>query len=468
MSYAAQVTKIEETVARQRAYFQTGATRPVAVRMAALCRLKEEMKAREKILLDALKADLHKSHFEGYMCELGLSMDELGYLIKKTPQWARPRRRPTPLAQFAAKSYELPEPYGVVLVMSPWNYPYLLSLDPLFGAVAAGNCVVLKPSAYAPNTSHAMAELIAAVFDPDWVTVIEGGREQNSALLEQRFDYIFFTGSVDVGKMVMEKASRNLTPVTLELGGKSPVIVDKTANIPLTAKRLAFGKILNAGQTCVAPDYCLVERSVRDQLVAELKKQFTRMMGQRPMENENFVRIINRKHYNRLQGLLEGEDILFGGGHRDDPGSDSGWIAPTLVADTLDATSKPMGEEIFGPILPIIPYDRLDEAIRFINRREKPLALYLFTRCKKVEERVMNHCSFGGGCVNDTIIHLATHHMGFGGVGYSGMGSYHGKKSFDTFSHIRSIVNKANWIDLPMRYHPYKKVNEKLIRMFLK
>lgn len=468
MSTATHVKKIEETVARQRAFFQTGATRPVAVRVAALQRLKKEIKAREQILLDALQADLHKSHFEGYMCELGLNLDELGYLTKNIAKWAKPRRKPTPLAQFKSTSYELAEPYGVVLVMSPWNYPYLLSLDPLFGAVAAGNCVVLKPSAYAPNTSRAMAELIAAVFNPDWVTVIEGGREQNAALLEQRFDYIFFTGSVDVGKMVMEKASKNLTPVTLELGGKSPVIVDKTANIPLTARRLAFGKILNAGQTCVAPDYCLVDRQVRDQLVEELKLQFQKMLGEDPLANDNFVRIINRKHYNRLQGLLEGETILYGGGHRDDPDSDSGWISPTLVADTLDAHSKPMGEEIFGPILPIIPYDGLDQAIHFVNRGEKPLALYLFTRSQKTKDRVLNHCSFGGGCINDTIIHLATHHMGFGGVGYSGMGSYHGQKSFETFSHYRAIVDKATWLDLPMRYHPYTKAHDKMIRMFLK
>lgn len=467
MNTTAHVDTIERTVARQRAYFRTGATRPVSVRVKALERLREEMIARETILLDALQADLHKSHFEGYMCEVGLSLDEVGYLIKKTPRWAKPQWKPTPLPQFAAKSYELPEPYGVTLIMSPWNYPCLLSLDPLFGAVAAGNCVVLKPSAYAPNVSHALADLIAAVFPPEWVAVIEGGREQNSALLEQRFDYIFFTGSVDVGKLVMEKASKHLTPVTLELGGKSPVIVDKTANIPLTAKRLAFGKLLNAGQTCVAPDYCLVDRTVKDELVAQLKKQFVRMLGKEPMENPEFVRIINRKHFNRLQGLLEGEHILFGGGHRNDPDGESGWIAPTLVADTLEANSKPMGEEIFGPILPIIPYESLDQAIDFINDREKPLALYLFTKSRRTVDRVMNSCSFGGGCVNDTIIHLATHHMGFGGVGASGMGSYHGKKSFDTFTHYRAIVDKATWMDLPMRYMPYKKVNEKLLRMFL-
>lgn len=468
MSNAAHIAKIEETVARQRAFFQTGATRPVAVRIAALKRLKKEIQSRETILLEALRADLHKSPFEGYMAELGMCLDELGYLAKHVAEWSQPQRRPTPLAQFKAKSYELAEPYGVVLVMSPWNYPYLLSLDPLFGAVAAGNCVILKPSAYAPNTSHAMAELIAAVFNPDWVTVIEGGREQNAALLEQRFDSIFFTGSVDVGKLVMEKASRHLTPVTLELGGKSPVIVDETANIPLTARRIAFGKLLNAGQTCVAPDYCLVHRKVKDQLVEELKKQFQKMLGENPLSNDNFVRIINRKHYNRLQGLLEGEEILCGGSHRDDPSSDSGWIAPTLVADTLEAVSKPMGEEIFGPILPIIPYDGLDQVIHFINRREKPLALYLFTRSKKTKARILHSCSFGGGCINDTIIHLATHHMGFGGVGCSGMGSYHGKRSFDTFSHYRSIVDKATWMDLSMRYHPYTRFHEVLIRKFLR
>ena len=399
---------IEETVARQRAFFQTGATKPVPKRLAALARLKAEIQAREQQLLNALQADLHKSHFEGYMCELGLNLDELGYLIQKTPQWARPQRRRTPLPQYVSKSYQLAEPYGVTLIMSPWNYPYLLSLDPLFGAVAAGNCVVLKPSAYAPHTSRCLAQLIEAVFPPEWVTVVEGGREQNAALLDQRFDYIFFTGSVDVGKMVMEKAAKHLTPVTLELGGKSPVIVDRSANIPLTAKRLAFGKLLNAGQTCVAPDYCLVDRTVKDQLVEELIRQFKKMLGPHPLENPDFVRIINRKHFNRLQGLLEGEAVLWGGGHREDPDHDTGWIAPTLIADTLEAKSKPMGEEIFGPILPILPYDHLDEAIRFIQAREKPLALYLFTRCRRVKERVLHHCSFGGGCINDTIIHLAT------------------------------------------------------------
>ena len=468
MSDAAQIKRIEEAVARQRAYFRTGATKPVPVRVAALQRLKAEIKAREPQLLAALKADLHKSAHESYMCELGLNLDELGYLIRKTPQWARPQRRPTPLVQYVSRSYEIPEPYGVVLVMSPWNYPYLLSLDPLFGAVAAGNCVILKPSAYSPHTSHAMAELIAAVFPPDWVTVIEGGREQNSALLEQRFDHIFFTGSVAVGKLVMEKASRTLTPVTLELGGKSPVIVDRTADLPLTAKRLAWGKLLNAGQTCVAPDYVLVDRRVKERLVAELEKQFRRMLGDDPTSNPNFVRIVNAKHFARLQGLIEGEKVLYGGGNRPDPHGESGWIAPTLIEDTLHARSKPMQEEIFGPILPIIPYDRLSQALGFIVSREKPLALYLFTRSKKVKDKVFATCSFGGGCVNDTIIHLATSNMGFGGMGESGMGQYHGKTGFDAFSHYKSIVDKKTWIDVGMRYRPYTAFGGKLVEFFLK
>ena len=463
----ANMDHVEHIVARQRAYFQSGATRPVSIRVAALKKLKREIRERETLLLQALHSDLRKSPEEGYMCELGLSLDELGYFIKKTPKWAKSRMHPTPLAQFFAKSYESPEPYGVVLVMSPWNYPYLLSLDPLFGAVAAGNCVILKPSAYAPATSRVMADLIAAVFDPAWVTVIQGGREENAALLEQRFNYIFFTGSVDVGKLVMAKASRNLTPVTLELGGKSPVIVDRTANIPLTARRLAFGKLLNAGQTCVAPDYCLVDITVRETLIRELEKQFILMLGEEPLQDSSFVRIVNRKHYQRLQALLEGETILYGGFHRDEPEGDSGWISPTLIADTLEGASKPMQEEIFGPILPIIPYETLEQAIQFVSSREKPLALYLFTQSKETQRRIFQSCSFGGGCVNDTIIHLATHHMGFGGVGHSGMGSYHGKYSFDTFSHRRSIVDKATWLDLPMRYRPYTKLYHTLIRFFI-
>ena len=455
---------IESIVKRQRDFFATGATLPVSARVDALKRLQANIRAAEKDLQAAMKQDLNKSGFESYMAEIGMVLDEVGHAIKKLPAWAKPKRARTPMSQFSAKSFVLSEPYGVTLVMAPWNYPFLLSMDPVIGAVAAGNCVVLKPSAYAPATSAAMAKLIADTFDPGWVTVVEGGRKENSALLDQRFDFIFFTGGVTVGKLVMEKASHWLTPVILELGGKSPVLVDKTADIPLTAKRLAFGKVLNAGQTCVAPDYVLVDRTVKDRLVEELKKQFAAMLGPDPLHNPDYVRIINRKHFERVTGLLKGETILAGGQSRAD--EVSGWIEPTLVEGTADC--KPMQEEIFGPILPLIPVEGMDEAIAFVNGREKPLALYLFTKDPAVEQKVLARCSFGGGCVNDTIIHLATHDMGFGGVGQSGMGNYHGKRSFDAFSHFQAIVHRGKRPHIPVRDLPYTKEKERLARWLLK
>lgn len=456
--------EIHEIVLKQREYFAGGATLPVSVRLEALKALKAQILAEENELKAALKQDLNKGGFEAYMAEIGMVLDELGYAIKHLKSWAKPERVGTPLAQFPSRSFILKEPYGVALIMAPWNYPFLLSIDPLIGAVAAGNCVVLKPSAYAPATSHTMATLLAKVFDPAWVTVVEGGRSENASLLDQRFDRIFFTGGMTVGRLVMEKASAHLTPVLLELGGKSPIIVDESADIPLAAKRIAFGKLLNAGQTCVAPDYLLVQNTVKEQLVAELKKQFKAMLGGAPLENPDYVRIVNRKHFERLLGLLEGETLLCGGASRAD--EVSGWIEPTLVEGSAEC--KPMQEEIFGPILPVIGFDNIRQAIAFVNGREKPLALYLFTKDKAVEQAVLGRCSFGGGCVNDTIIHLATHNMGFGGVGSSGMGNYHGKRSFMAFSHEKSMVKKACWLDLPMRYMPYKKGNEKLLRMFLK
>lgn len=456
---------IQKIVAAQREYFASGVTLPPPVRRQILCKLRTAIQTHESEIQQALHQDLNKCGFESYMAEIGMVLDELTYAIHHLVRWAKAQFVPTPLAQFPSRSAILREPYGVTLIMAPWNYPFLLSMDPLIGAVAAGNCVVLKPSAYAPATSAIMAKLIAEVFPPQWVTTVEGGREENTQLLEQRFDFIFFTGSAAVGRMVMEKAARWPAPVILELGGKSPVIVGETANIPLTAKRIAFGKLLNAGQTCVAPDYILVQRSVRDQLVQELKKQFAAMLGSDPLNNPDYVRIVNQKHFDRLLGLLEGEDILYGGASR--PGDSSGWIEPTLIADTLQGRSKPMQEEIFGPILPIIPFDTLNEAIHFVNQREKPLALYLFTQCRAARHAVIAHCSFGGGCINDTVIHLASHHMGFGGVGASGLGSYHGKRSFDAFSHEKSIVRKFCWLDLPMRYQPYTRTHEKFVRFFL-
>lgn len=452
---------IKELTAAQRSYFGSGRTLPVPARVAALEKLRLGIRRYEAKIAAALKSDLNKAPLESYMTETGLVLDELGYLIKMTPKWARDKRVPTPLAQFRSVSLIHPEPYGVVLVMSPWNYPFMLALEPLAGAIAAGNCVVVKPSAYAAETSKVIGALIGELFDPGFVAVVQGGRAENQALLDEKFDYIFFTGGTQVGRLVLGKAAVHFTPVTLEMGGKSPCIVDKSANIRLAARRLAFGKFLNAGQTCVAPDYVLVHRDVKAELVSELKKNVTAFFGPDPLDCEDYPKIINEKHLHRLLGLLEGAHVLLGGEARGER------IAPTVL-DGVDGDSPVMGEEIFGPILPLLEFDRLDEAVSFIKARPKPLALYLFTTDKGVERRVLDTVSFGGGCVNDCVVHLATHHMPFGGVGGSGMGSYHGRSSFDTFSHYKSVLKKANWLDLPMRYHPYSEGKRRLIRKFLR
>lgn len=453
---------IPALVSRQREYFLGGATLKPSERKESLLRLQKAILAREKEIAEALHADLRKSPFESYMSETGMVLDELRYIAKHLEKWAKLKRVPTPLSQFPSRSFICKEPYGVTLVMSPWNYPFLLSLDPLIGSIAAGNCVILKPSAYAPHTSHLLADLISSVFSPAHVAVVEGGREENSSLLEQRFDFIFFTGSVSVGKLVMEKAAQNLTPVVLELGGKSPCIIDETANLPMAARRLVFGKLLNAGQTCVAPDYVLVKRERKEDLISLLKSNIQDALGQNPGKNPEFPKIINQKHFQRLCAILEEETILLGG----ETDEATLTIAPTVTEASAESLS--MQEEIFGPILPILTYDKPDDAIRFIREREKPLALYLFTESKVFEKRILQEVSFGGGCINDTIIHLATHHMPFGGVGHSGMGSYHGKKSFDAFTHEKSIVKKSSSVDLPVRYHPYTEKKLKMLKKFLK
>lgn len=454
-------TNITQIVAKQRQFFATNTTKSVSYRLQALKRLKQAILKHEDAVLNALKQDLHKAYYESYMTEIGMVLHELRYMLKHTPRWAKQRRVKTPLTLFPAKSYVLPEPYGVVLIMSPWNYPFQLSLLPLIGAIAAGNCAVIKPSAYAPHVSHVIAKLVADCFPPEYVTVVEGGREENQALLDQEFDYIFFTGGVQVGKLVMEKAARHLTPVTLELGGKSPCIVDHTANLDLAAKRIVFGKLLNCGQTCVAPDYLLVDVKVRDQLIEYIKKYIITFVGSDPLENPDYPRIINAKHYQRLMGMLEGEQVIYGG-----RGNGVDKIEPTLVA--VNTGSKLMQEEIFGPILPIMTYVHLHEVIEYINLHPTPLALYLFTRDQHTEQVITSSVSYGGGCINDTIIHLATPYLGFGGVGNSGMGKYHGYDSFATFSHYKSIVKRGSWLDPSLRYHPYSQVKERLMRLILK
>lgn len=455
--------EIKELVEQQRAYFETGKTKNVSWRIGALVTLKKAILKYEKEINQALLEDLKKSGFETYMCETGMVLSELSFMIRHLRGYARPKRVLTPLAQFHAKSFISPEPYGVTLVMSPWNYPFMLAMEPVIGAIAAGNCVVIKPSAYAPATSQVIDRIVRECFAPRFVTVVQGGRKENEALLEQRFDFIFFTGSVSVGKLVMEKASRYLTPVCLELGGKSPCIVDETANLKRAAARIVFGKFLNLGQTCVAPDYIFVHEKVKDKLLEEIRRFIRRQLGDNPLENENYGKIINEKHFNRLLGLMKSGKIYLGG----EASRETLQIAPTVLVD-VKPSDPVMQEEIFGPILPVLTFRDIREVITFVQHREKPLALYLFTRSKKTEKQILLHLSFGGGCINDTIIHLATSRMGFGGVGASGMGSYHGKRSFQTFSHERSIVKKYNWLDLPIRYQPYKNWKEFLLRIFLR
>lgn len=451
-----------DIIQKQKDFFNTGKTKSITFRLNALNKLRKVIVSNEFKILEALKKDLNKSQFESYMTEIGIVLDEIRYFIKHTPEWAKVQNVRTPLAQFAAKSYIISEPYGVALVISPWNYPFQLSLAPIIGAIAAGNCVLLKPSEYSVHTSKILAEIIKEAFTPDYITVIQGGAEVSNELLEQNLDYIFFTGSVKVGKIVAEKAAHRLIPVSLELGGKSPCIVDKTADIKLAAKRIVFGKFLNAGQTCVAPDYIYVHADVKDSFIKYLKKYIVKFYGNIPLRNPHYPKIINEMHWNRILDLLKGEDIIYGG-----ESNFNTQIAPTIV-DGVTGDSPIMRDEIFGPVLPIMTYTQLNDVKDYIINNEKPLALYLFTTNKKVEHFILKHISFGGGCINDTIIHLATPYMGFGGVGQSGIGSYHGKFSFDTFSHKKSIVKKANWIDLPLRYHPYTTSKEKLLRKFLK
>lgn len=453
----------EALVKRQKDFFDTGETLPVAYRLRALELLEQGMIRYEQKLCDALRKDLGKSRAESYMCETGLTLSELRYMKRHLRSYSRVRRVKTPLAQFHAKSFTVQEPYGLVLIMSPWNYPVLLTLEPLIGALASGNCCILKPSAYAPAVSRVMAQMIREIYPEEYVAVVEGGRKENESLLEQRFDYIFFTGGVKVGRLVMEKASAHLTPVTLELGGKSPCIIERTADLKTAARRLVFGKYLNCGQTCVAPDYVLVEQEVKEKLIVYIKKEIEKQYGRHPLQNPSYGKLINRKHFDRVLKLIDREKLVYGGEYD----ADTLRIAPAVL-DNVTEEDAVMQEEIFGPVLPILTVASMEEACRFVKARPRPLALYLFTGDRKTEARILSRISFGGGCINDTIIHLATSEMGFGGVGASGMGSYHGRKSFETFSHEKSIVKKYTWLDLPMRYQPYDTVKEKLVRMFVR
>lgn len=455
--------EIRQLVNKQRTWFFTGATLSVSYRIQALNKLKACILRHEKEIREALSRDLGKSAFEGYMCETGLVLSEITYMLKHIRRFAREMVVPTPLAQFHSRSYQKPSPYGVVLVMSPWNYPFLLAMEPLVDAMAAGNTVIVKPSAYSPCTSEIILTLIKECFEEKEAAVVTGGRAENTCLLRQHFDYIFFTGSQAVGREAMRQAAAHLTPVTLELGGKSPCVVERTANLRLAARRIVFGKFLNCGQTCVAPDYIYCDESVKDELIRELKKQIRKQFGKHPLKNKNYGKIINEKHFDRLNALIDPSKVMSGGASD----RQTLQIEPTIM-DGVAFSDAVMQEEIFGPLLPVLAYESFDAAIRKINSLPHPLALYVFTSDRHAAKKITARCSFGGGCINDTIIHLATSEMGFGGFGESGMGAYHGKAGFETFSHKKSIVDKKTWLDLPMRYQPYRKLYGGLVRFFLR
>ena len=442
---------IKKTLQAQRSFFADGKTKELSFRISRLRLLKESIIKHEEEILHALKLDLNKSAFEAYETEVGIVLEELKYTLKHLTKWARPKRKRTPVTHFPSSSYLYREPYGSVLIMSPWNYPFQLAMTPLIGSIAAGNCSIVKPSEYSLYTSEIIEKIIKESSPEDYISVVRGGRTVNHALLEERFDYIFFTGSVSVGKLVMESAAKHLTPVTLELGGKSPCIVDDTADIDRAAKRIVWGKFLNSGQTCVAPDYLLVHHTEKGKLICAMKKYIRMFYGDTPEMNPEYPKIINPKHFERLIGLLPSGYVTEGGRYNEG----SLQISPTIL-EHVTWESAVMQEEIFGPLLPVLEFSQLEDVLSMINARPKPLALYLFTTKKEHEQAALRTVSFGGGCINDTIIHLSNPNLPFGGVGDSGMGQYHGSHSFFTFSHQKSIIKKSNMVDIPLRYPPFK------------
>ncbi|MCR4675868.1 MAG: aldehyde dehydrogenase [Sphaerochaetaceae bacterium] len=452
-----------ELIRRQRGYFQSGVTRSVSFRLQALDKLAGALRDFDQEIEKALYEDLGKVPMEAFMTETGMVLEEISFLKKHLKKWVKNRRVRTPIAQFPSKSFVSPEPYGTVLIMSPWNYPLQLCLSPLAGAIAAGNTAIIKPSSQSPCTAQVVKKLIDSIFPPEYVSVLILDHSESDRLLENKFDYIFFTGSQSAGAHIMEMASKHLTPVSLELGGKSPVIIDRTADLEIAARRVAFGKVLNAGQTCVAPDYVIIEKDLQDRFTELYFKNIEEFFPDNDWSD--YPRIISREKYERLQGLVD-EAVKAGAEAVGIKEKENLKIRPVVLKDT-DFSNPVMKQEIFGPVLPVIPLENFEEGLDFIISHPKPLALYLFTRDRQFEKHVLNRVSFGGGCINDTIIHLATSEMGFGGVGESGTGTYHGKASFDTFTHYRSIVKKSVLIDLPMRYHPYNKRKINLIKKFM-
>ncbi len=455
--------KINDLVKKQKEYFNSLETLSYEFRKNALLSLRKAIISNQLEIEEALFKDLGKSKVESYMAEIGIVLKEISFMLKHLRKFMKQKRVRTSLTDFPAKTKIMPYPYGVVLIMSPWNYPVNLTLSPLVGVIASGNTCILKPSEYSENTSKLISKMIKSIFPEKYISVVTGDKNTSQTLLDQNFDYIFFTGSKNVGKIVMEKASKNLTPVSLELGGKSPCIIDESASLKVAARRIVLGKLLNSGQTCIAPDYIFIHHSIKEKFVEYFKEALIEQYGNNPLKNQNLCKIINQKHYNRLRELINDQNIIIGGEYDDKLLK----IAPTVI-DNVTYTNKIMEDEIFGPILPILVYNDIEDVIRYINNNPSPLALYLFTNQKKIEKKILNSCNFGGGCINDVIVHFANENLPFGGVGESGMGAYHGKASFDTFTHYRSMIKKSNKIDIIFRYAPYTKFKEKIIKWFLK
>jgi aldehyde dehydrogenase (NAD+) len=438
-------------VNQQRQFFNTGKTKDIAFRIEQLKRLRQAILDNESAISEALKSDLGKPDFEIFVTEIGACLEEIKYILKHIKSWTKPKKVATSFIQFPASAKIYAEPLGVVLIIGAWNYPFQLNILPLLGAIAAGNCAVLKPSEIATHTSHLLAEMLPKYFDPSYIAVVEGGKETTQQLLEEKFDHIFFTGGTQVGKIVMSAAAKHLTPVTLELGGKSPCIVDADTHLDYTARRIVWGKFINAGQTCLAPDYLLVDKKVKNDLLEQIKQCIQKFYGTNPSTNPDYCRIISQNHFNRLSQLLNEGEIIIGG----DTNPTGRYIAPTVI-DNVGWDAPVMQEEIFGPILPVLEYTDLSEAIAQVNARPKPLAVYVFSNNKQYQERVLQETSSGGACINDTILHCGCPELPFGGVGDSGMGSYHGKASFETFSHHKSVLNRSFLVDLKLRYAPYQ------------
>lgn len=451
-----------EIVKKQRDYFNSGATRSYDFRIKALEKLKNAIEKNENKIFEAMKTDLGKSAYESYETEIALVLGEIKFAMKHLAEWMRPKHVLTPIVDFIGDSKILAQPYGVTLIMSPWNYPFLLTMEPYVGSIAAGNTTVLKPSDYSSHTSQAIADLVQEIFPEEYTGIMLGGHQANSDLLAQHFDYIFFTGSVRVGKIVMQAAANFVTPLTLELGGKSPCIVYKDCDVDLAAKRIAWGKYLNSGQTCVCPDHLYLHSDVKDEFIAAFKKYVVEFYTNDPLTCDYYPHVINQKHFDRLSELLQGTDIIMGG--KTDPKTLR--IEPTLV-DNVKQTDPLMAEEIFGPILPILNYTDLDDVMRNIKARQRPLAFYIFTKNKEIADHFIDYCEFGGGCINDVVEQLSSSRLPFGGVGNSGMGMYHGEYSFNTFSHFKGILDRSKVLDIDAKYMPPTEKKFKILRKML-